>query len=118
MIKVNKLLKRIFAIMFVLLTIFVVCYILHTIKLISGPEVSYETIQKSAYKSKNNTILVLSENNVWYFTNDDTYTCTLENYENSVLTIKCDNKTFAFKVIDEYLLYDLQEEEFLRRGDG
>ena len=113
----NKILKRTFAILFVLLTIFVVCYVVHTINLMNGPEVSYETIQKSAYKSKNNTILVLSEDNIWYFANENTYTCTFEKYEDSVLTIQMDKQSFLFKVLDENTIYDLQEEEFLRRGD-
>ena len=71
----------------------------------------------SAYKSKNNTILVLSEDNIWYFANENSYTCTFEKYEDSVLTIQMDKQSFSFKVLDENTIYDLQEEEFLRRGD-
>ena len=113
----NKILKRIFAILFVILTIFVVCYIFHTTKLLKGPNVTYETIQKSAYKSKNGNILILSEDNIWYLTEDHTYVCLLENYENGILKIRSNEQIYTFNVVNSQLLYDVQTEEYLWRGN-
>ena len=114
----NKILKRTFAIIFILFTVFVVCYIIHTAKLMNTPEISYETIQKSIYKSKNGNILILSDDNVWYLTEDGTYVCTTEIYENGALTIKSNEQTYTFQVISSQVIYDNQTEEYLWRGNS
>ena len=114
----RKVLNRIFAILMLLITIFIVCYIFYTCKKVSAPATPYETLEKSSYKSKNGTILAFTGENIWYFTANKTYVCVKENYENGQLKISSDEQTFTFQVIDEKTIYDNQKKEFLRRGDS
>ena len=111
-----KILRRLFAVVMLLLTVFAVCYFCYTCSRLNGEPVPYETLQKSAYKSKNGTILVFSDASIWYFTEDETYICEFESYEKTTLTVKTDKQLFYFRVIDQKTIYDVQEEEFLRRG--
>ena len=53
-----KILRRMFAVAMLLLTVLVVGYFSYTFSRLNGEQVPYETLQKSAYKSKNNTVLV------------------------------------------------------------
>ena len=114
-----KILRRLFAVVMLLLTVFSVCYFCYTCSRLNGEQVPYETLQKSAYKSKNGTILVFSDASIWYFNEDETYICEFESYENTTLIVKTDKQLFYFRVIDQKTIYDVQEEEFLiRSGTG
>ena len=113
-----KILRRIFAVAMLLLTVFAVGYFCYTCSRLNGEPVPYETLQKSAYKSKNGTILVFSDASIWYFTEDETYICEFETYEKTTLTVKTDKQSFHFRVIDQKTIYDVQEKEFLVRSGG
>ena len=111
-----KILRRVFALIFMLLTVFVVCYTVRTFNMIKDHSIPYESLQKSVYKSKNGYILILSGENVWYITEENSYTCVLESYESGNLKIQEDNNAYSFKVIDEETVYDMQTKEFMYRG--
>ena len=114
----KKRLNRIFSLLTLLVTIFIICYVSYTCKMITNFETSYELLEKSSYKSKNGTMLVFSDEKVWYFTADKTYLCVKESYENSELHISSEGQTFIFKVLNEKTIYDKQTKEFLKRGDS
>ena len=75
-----KILRRLFAVVMLLLTVFAVCYFCYTCSRLNGEPVPYETLQKSAYKSKNDTILAFTDTSIWYFTENETYICYFESY--------------------------------------
>ena len=111
-----RVLRRVLALVLVLLVVFAVCYIIRTCKVIKGSNVSYESLQKSVYKSKNGNILIFSDENIWYVTEETSCICILESYENGTLIIQKDKRSYSFRVIDEETVYDMQSKEFMYRG--
>lgn len=111
----KKILRRILVIMLLLLVLMMVGYLGYNYDKLTR-SVEYDSLQKSAYKSKNNTVLVFSDENIWYFVKDDTYICEFESYEKTTLIIKADKQSFQFRVIDVNTIYDIQTKELLRKG--
>ena len=111
-----KILRRIFAVALLLLTVLAVCYFSYTCSRLNGEQVPYETLQKSAYKSKNGNILIFSDENIWYITSENTYIGEFKSYDNGTIVVRVDKQSFSFKVIDINLVYDVQAKEFMYRG--
>ena len=112
----KKFLHRFLVVFILLFTIFLICYTVRSCRVINSNTVSYESLQKSTYKSKNGNILIFSDEIIWYVTEEIAYEGTLKSYYNGTLVIQADKQSFTFKVIDKNLVYDAQTKEFMYRG--
>ena len=112
----KKFLHRFLVVFILLFTIFLICYTVRSCRVVNSNTVSYESLQKSIYKSKNGNILIFSDENIWYITSENTYIGKFKSYDNGTVVVRVDNQSFSFKVIDKNLVYDAQKKEFMYRG--
>ena len=114
--EMKKFLHRFLVVFILLFTIFLICYTVRSCRVVNSNTVSYESLQKSTYKSKNGNILIFSDEIIWYVTEESTYEGYLKSYNDGTLIVQVDKQSFTFKVIDNNLVYDAQTKEFMYRG--
>ena len=112
----KRFLYRFLVVFILLFIIFLVCYTVRSCRAVNSNPVVYESLQKSAYKSKNGNILIFSDENIWYITSENTYIAEFKSYDNGTIVVRVDKQSFSFKVIDINLVYDVQAKEFMYRG--
>lgn len=112
----KRFLYRFLVVFILLFIIFLICYTVRSCRVVNSNTVSYESLQKSTYKSKNGNILIFSDEIIWYVTEESTYVGSFKSYKEGMLIIQVDKQLLTFKVIDKNLIYDAQTKEFMYRG--
>ena len=112
--------KRLIAVVLLILTVLLVGYSCHTGNRLASPPENLDGYKRYIFKAKNGGIVAFTDENVWYGTGEEPIVLLeINEYSQGVISMQREEKEYAFVAIDEMTIYDCQTETLLvRRGDG
>ena len=111
--------KRILAVVILILMVLLVgCLIFTGNRLANSPE-DLEGYNRVTFVGKDNTMVAFTENGAWYSTGEnEVILLEITDYLEGVITMKKNDTSYRFVVIDEQTIYDETSKRFLtRRGN-
>ena len=116
----TKRIKRIIAVVLLIVTVLLMGYSCHTGSRLASPPDNLDGYKRYLFRSKDGTMVAFTDENVWYGTGDmPMILLEINEYKEGVISMKREEQNYEFVAIDEKTIYDVQTKELLiRRGDG
>lgn len=115
----TKVIKRIIAVVLLIVTVLLIGYSCHTNRLANYPD-TLDGYKRYIFRAKGGTMVAFTEESVWYGTGDEPMVLLeINEYKEGVISMEREERVYEFIAIDEVTIFDCQTKELLiRRGDG
>ena len=116
----KKVIKRIVAVVLLIVVILLIGYSCFTGSRLASPPDNLDGYKRYLFRSKDGTMVAFTDENAWYGVGDEPMVLLeINEYKEGVISMKREEQIYEFVAIDEKTIYDCQTKELLiRRGDG
>lgn len=113
-----KTIKRIIAIVLLIVTVLLACYMCKTCGRLKDTDNTLENYQNTSFYTENAkiTLTILEDYSAKYLYNDSEISLTFNDFSDGVLEFISEEKAYSFVVIDNDKLFDISSKKLLKRS--
>ena len=116
----TKVIKRIIAVVLLIVTVLLIGYSCHTSSRIANYPDTLDGYKRYIFRAKDGIMVAFTNENAWYGTGDEPMILLeINEYKEGVISMQREEIIYKFVAIDDVTIYDTQRKELLtRRSDG